>query len=780
MLKQRLRAVHRRPITAAFLVGAAFAGFVAAQAQQAVLPTTPVDVGAPNAGQLPEIIVTAERREESNQHVPMAITAVSRDTAERVGVTDTQSLAGLVPGLTFNRQTNASVPFLRGVGTPVGQSGDEPSVALYIDDVYMPAGAASVANFNSIEHIEVEKGPQGTLFGRNATGGVVQIFTRNPTPRPELEVRVGYGNYDTWLADAYANSPLSEHVLANVAVYWSNQAAGWGKNQTTGLPTFRFRDNGGRVKVLWTPTEGTGVLVSLDFNRTVFQQPLGFQAWPGTGSLDPLPPFHPGGLPPAPGYYDLTENFNSGANDRQYGASLKLTQTLDWGRIVSISAYRDTRGDSRIDQDSGSLPIVNVGLTNFETTFTQELQLLSRQDSRVSWIGGVFYLDDKTGYAPLHFTGDAFTPLPFVDSYGTQATQSWALFAQATAAIQANTHLTAGARYTQDNREMRAAAVFGGGAATPAPNSPQSKTWSNPSWRVTLDHQLTHDVMGYLAYNRGFKSGLFNTVVLAGSPIDKPVDPEKLDSYALGLKSELFDHRLRFNLEGFYYDYKNIQVEEILTGVTHITNAAKATIKGLDLEISAMPTERLTLTAALEGLQGHYDSFPDGTFYVYNAVLGGNCIFAVAPPPAPAPCGGDVVPPNYNPSTGHWDLKGNHTVQTPPFSANLMALYAMPSAIGRFDFNVSWAHSGNYFVSADNGLGQILPSSSRNTMQGLLNVVNASLGWSSTGAKWQARLWVKNLTDLKYWSYADLQAFATQYSPASPRTYGVIVTKRFE
>ena len=141
--------------------------------------------------QLEEVIVTANRREESNQRVPIGIAAFSADDAKKVGVTDAQSLAAVVPGLLFNRQANTSIPFLRGVGTPVGQSGDEPSVALYIDGVYVPAGSASMASFTSIDHIEVAKGPQGTLFGRNATGGVVQVFTRNPTDKPELEVTGG-------------------------------------------------------------------------------------------------------------------------------------------------------------------------------------------------------------------------------------------------------------------------------------------------------------------------------------------------------------------------------------------------------------------------------------------------------------------------------------------------------------------------------------------------------------------------------------------------------------
>ena len=728
-------------------------------------------------GRLQEVTVTANRREESNQRVPIAIAAISAGTAEKAGIADAQSLAAVVPGLLFNRQANASIPFLRGVGTPVGESGDEPSVALYVDDVYIPAGSASLANFTDIDRMEVEKGPQGTLFGRNATGGVVQVFTRTPTDKAELKVTAGYGDYDTWSAGIYASGPITQRLLANISAYWSNQADGWGRNVTTGIPAFRFRDNGARIKFLWNETNHTTALLTLDFDKTVTQQGLGFRAFAGTGSLDPLPPFPNGGFPPAAGYYDPNENFNSNGDDRQYGASLKVTHDVDWSRLVSISAYRDTRADYVLDEDSAPLPIVNVQIATPETTFTQEVQLFSRPGSALSWITGIFYFNDKAGFDPIHFTGLGFAPLPFVNSYGIQTTQSYAVFAQGTGTLFSKTHLTAGARYTRDDRTERAGAVFGGGVPVPAPNSPQSKTWSSPTWRLALDRQFTPDVMAYLGYSRGFKGGLFNPVVLPGAPIDDAVNPETLDAYTVGLKSEYFQHRLRVNVEGFYYHYKNIQVEQILSAVSHITNAARATIKGIDLDISAVPVDRLTVTASLEAMQGQYNSFPDGTFFVYNPVTGGNCTFVVAAPPAPVPCGG-ATPPHYNAVTGHWDLKGNHTIQTPPLSVSLLGQYEIPTTIGLFDLNVSWTHSGNYYASADNGKGQIPPSSPQNDMQKLIDVLNTSLGWTSTSRGLEVRLWAKNLTNVHYWSYGDEISFATFYSPAPPRTYGVTIGKR--
>lgn len=189
------------------------------------------------------------------------------------------------------------------------------------------------------------EGAAGDSLRAQCDRGVVQVLTRNPSNRPELETQLGYGSYDTWSAETYARArggPLREDLLANLAAYWSDQSEGWGHNVTTGAQTFKSRDYGGRAKLLWTPAARTSALLSIDFDKTVAQEGVGFAAWPGTGSLDPLLPFPNGAFAAARGYYDLSENFTSGDNDRQYGGSLKLTQRFDWARLVSISAYRDT------------------------------------------------------------------------------------------------------------------------------------------------------------------------------------------------------------------------------------------------------------------------------------------------------------------------------------------------------------------------------------------------------------------------------------------------------
>jgi len=699
----------------------------------------------------------------------MAISVVSAESAAKVGITDPHSLANSVPGLLFNSAANLSIPFLRGVGSPAGESGDEPSVAYYVDEVYIPAAAASLAGFGSLgnlDHIEVEKGPQGTVFGRNATGGVVQVFTRNPSPDPALDVSVGYANYATASGSLYATGALTSTLSINLSLAGDHQNEGWGRYVVIGGPAFTGWNYGGRIKFLWTPSDKTYVLLSGDYNDLRSEVGLNFRAWPGTESF--------GGFAPPAGYYDNIQNLDSHTITRQSGVSLKVASDFEGAQLVSITAWRLTKAVNGLDEDAGPLPIVNADITTSENTWTQELRLMSLTGGRTEWVIGAFYYWDAAGYRPLRLSGLAFQPLPYVDALGRQETSSWAGFAQARREILPATNLTLGIRYTTDHRKLDAGAVFGGSAEVPAPNSPQSASWSKVSGRVVLDHHFAEDLMGYVGYNRGFKGGLFNPIVLPGAPIDPPVAPETLDAYTLGLKSEFLGHTLRVNTEAFYYDYKNIQVQEIVSGATHITNAAKATLKGLDLDLTVAPLARLTVTAALEVLTGHYDSFPNGLFNVYIPVGGGNCVFAGA-----GSCPAAVLPPNYNPTTRTWDLKGNHTVYTPPFSSSLAVEYAIPAAIGPFDLTASWTHTGNYYADVDNGLGQVAPSSPSNDKQKQVNLLNASVGWKSVDQRWQASAWGRNLTAEQYWAFATETAFVTQFTGAAPRTFGVSVTRHW-
>ena len=715
------------------------AGAMADTAEVEQNPTSEVTSSQPSAG-LAEIVVTANKRSERAQTVPIAIAAISGDQALSSGVTDTLSLANAVPGLTIERAPGTTTPFLRGVGNSAGSIGSEPSVSLYVDDVYTPAAGAFFANFNNVERIEVLKGPQGTMFGRNATGGVIQVFTRDPSDSPKFDASVGYANYNTVNGSLYASGRLADGLSANMAVYGGNQGQGWGKNLTTGQDAFQTNwDFGGRIKLLYEPSGDTRVLLVGNHDTTASAQGF-YHAAPGTVAY--------GAFPGPAGFYDMTDNTNPVFRNSQSGVSAKISHDMSWANFVSITAYQDAQQFLRENQAGAQFPLIIVTVQDgYNKTLTQELQLLSPHDSAVTWVAGFFYMWDRAAYDPLVLSGLAF-PGAGAQIFSKQRTESYSGFGQADVPVAKDTRLTLGLRYTLDDKKIDASGTIPGVFSAPAPNSPQSQNVSKPTWRVSLDHQFTRDIMTYASYNRGFRSGGFNTVVFPGAPIGPPVEPETLDAYAIGEKAEFIDHRLQINAETFYYKYKNIQVQTLVAGGTILSNAASATIKGIDVDVKAIPVTNLTLTASLEYLNTRYDTYANGTLSIYS------------PGCAPAMSNCNTVA----------DLSGYKLPFAAPFSSSFVANYLYPTSIGDFNLNVAYNHGGDYYWNADNGRGQLSPSLNK---EQTLNLLNTSLRWTSTNARYDVTLWGRNITGQKYISIANEQTVVTGWGPAPPATYGI-------
>ncbi len=763
------------------------------------------------ADQLQEIVVTANRREENQQSVPIAITAITADTAAKIGITDAMALGEAVPGLVFNRQSNGSIPFIRGVGNPNSTPGDEPSVAMYVDEVYIPLAGSGISNYNSITSIEVEKGPQGTLFGRNATGGVVQVYTKNPGAVPEFQASVGYANYDTPSGSLYASGALTDTLSANAAIYGSRQYDGWGHDLTTGQPTFgREYDFGGRVKLLWTPNDRASFLLALDTDTTGTAIGLTYSALPGTKTtnLSILGIPIPGASAPSPSnFYDTYGNFPNYSTNYQSGVSLKTTIDLGWSELVNIAAYRHNNDQQRFDYDDGPDSLFNAFLHSDENTATEELRLRSPDGAAIKWIGGFYLFDDRAGYLPINFDalapplapvfgGNALVP-GFVASYGKEYSHSYAGFGQVTDEILPKLNLTAGIRYTVDLRtgstydtsSVQQALVTPGTNVLPicpatgvtflgpgiCAGGTGRATFSSPSGKVSLDYHFTGDVMGYIAYNRGFKSGVFNVVSIL-APQDPPVKPEKLDAYTIGEKAEFLDHRLRVNTEAYYYKFTDIQEQVVVQDTSHAVNAAKATMEGLELEVTALPAAHWSIAGTIGLEKSYFNDYPDGAYFVYDPLTGGNC--ALGPT---NDCGLTVgspgAPPHYTGTS--WNLRGNQLPNAPPFSFSISTRYEVPTASGTYDWNIALNHIGGYFFQPDNGEGQIAPGRPDNDRQQLVNLLNASVGWGSPDGALATRLWGMNLAGQRYQSFQDEEGNASQYSAAAPRTYGVTFTVHF-
>jgi iron complex outermembrane receptor protein len=369
---------------------------------------------------------------------------------------------------------------------------------------------------------------------------------------------------------------------------------------------------------------------------------------------------------------------------------------------------------------------------------------LSREGASLPWIVGTYYFDDLSSYQPLGLTGQAAAPLDEVQIWSAQRSHSYAAFGQVTPRIAIDTRLTLGLRYTRDERRVNGSTsgLIGPQTLTLTTGS-QSVSWSRPTWRVALDHRFAPDIMAYVSADRGFKSGVFNTLTYA----DAPVAPEILDAYQVGLKTELAEHRVRLNLAAFYYDYRNIQIQEVVTGAIRLVNAAAAKLKGIDVDFAFLPVDPITLRGALEIVSGHYTSFRDAPFY--SPILDSHG----------EPVGGNTQ------SAG--DATGLDTVRTPNETATVTAEYRVALPTGSIKLAASNYYSAGFSWDPDNHL-----------RESHYDVVNVSADYTRREA-WNVRLWVKNLTETHYCVDATEETLLNACSPAPPRTYGITVGMHF-
>jgi len=688
-------------------------------------PTTPTTPAASTSDDsLEEITVTAQRQSESLQQVPIAVSAASADQLQARGMTDTRSLAMSVPNLDLPENGVSVTPFLRGVGSNQSNPNDEPSVATYVDGVYMPSPTGDIFSYNNIQRIEVLKGPQGTLFGRNATGGVIQIVTRDPQQQAEFIGSAGYGNYNTTVASLYGTTGLAPNLAADLAVVYNANHDGYGRDIFRNTDIMLRDELAARSKILWTPGENTEFRLSLDYSR-LNSTGTDYQLAQGATGVD--------GVTTYPGRRRTDTNWANVGNNETYGTSLRWDQDLGFARFVSISAYRHVVGDFHLDQDATPTPFVNAIINQFARDYSQEFQLLSPRGSTLTWLLGAYYFNANFAYDPLTIEGLAAAPATEQDVFGKQHTESRSGYGQITAPVLPDTNLTVGLRYTSEHQSTDAQAVADGTVVLPygTPGIAQSQNFDKLTWRLALDHRFAPNTLGYISYNRGIKSGGFNML----NPGTPGYRPEVLDAYEIGLKNEFFDRTVRLNMAVFYYDYKDIQIFNITAGGAVFTqNAAAATLYGFDADLDWRLSSRLTISAGLGLLHSEYTNFPNALY----------------------------LPASFGGPTAVKSASGNELVNAPDANANLSVDYLIPTSFGDVRFVGAASYHASSYVSPDNRLQ--IPA---------YTVVNTTLGWTAPSGHWGLQLWVKNLLDQDYYANRTEQALGDIQYLAPPRTYGL-------
>ncbi|WP_313803213.1 TonB-dependent receptor [Sphingobium sp.] len=676
-----------------------------------------------------DIVVTAQRKSENLQKVPISVLAVSEEQLVQSGVVSTADLPLITPGLVYTRGVGFGYPYLRGIGSSGNGPGQENSVAVYVDGVYIATKLSGVTDLTNIERVEVLKGPQGTLFGRNATGGLIQVITKDPPKQASMMVRLGYDNYDTVTAAGYVGVPLSDNVGMDIAINYQNQGEGWGTNLTTGEDVNLEDKFSARSKIVARLGELTKVTLSGDYSFRDSSIGTTYRYLDGAVGV--------GGyvFPASGGDYDNTSAYDVGLKGRASGLSLTIDHDAGFANLMSISAWRKSKYFLLADNNLDGQPSAAGSADNREQQFSQEFQISSPSGRSLQWTFGLYGFWYK-GNQNLALIGNS-RPLQFQVN-GIQKAQSYAVYGQATQELWEGGRLTAGLRHTWERRTLEGRFSFA------PPITRQMARFNKLSWRLALDQDIGPDALVYASYNRGFKSGAFN----AGFLQLVPVKPEVLDAFEAGIKSSLLDRRLRLNLAAYYYDFKDIQLQQFVNGVGGLRNAAKAEIYGLDADAELVVTDGLTLSGNLAWAKGTFKSFPGANIATPRIDVNG------------VPTGGNQIVVG--------DVSGNEIPRLPRITATAGLNYIVPvRGEKQLEFNITYSYNDGYYPEPDNYL-----------RQSSYSLINARADFHFN-ENLKLGVWVRNLTDQLYTTALTAQAGGDSYAPAEPRVYGMTLETKF-
>lgn len=700
-----------------------------------------------------EIIVTAQKRAENLQKIPLSITALGSDAIAERGITNAVELQSAVPGFQSQVYNGVVIPFLRGVGSTGSVISNEPSVGTYVDGVYFPRVPGSFFELRNVERVEVLKGPQGTLFGRNSTGGIINIVTKKPSYETSMSGSLSYGRFDAVQGDLYVTTGLSDSAAIDFSVTGKTDD-GYGRNITLDKRYSYIDSILLRSKLLVEPSDKTSIVLSGFYSgsKTSGSKP----AFPGTSSgtwsfsdglgdpNDLISSVPLQGIPTKViGFYNSYSDYEDKDIFKVWGANLRIDHDLDFGTFTSISAYSKLTEDNFSDSDYGPNPYQQVPFYGKVKLFTQELQLASPQGSPFDWIVGLYYYNNRTSYPFVQISG---TALPFVILAPAETrSESYAGFAQATVEVLPDLKLTGGVRYTHDKVSADGQLVIVGVGDLAGP--PDSFNTDRVTFRAALDYEVTPDALLYGSFSRGYKAGKYN--ILTYDP--NPTEPETLDAYEVGFKTQLLDRRLRLNGAAFYYDISNLQTQTQTNSSIIFGNAGGSEVKGAEIEAEALVSNQLTLRASATYLDSQY------TDYGY-IDANGNCVECAVGSTWDSVRGGAIPVPGGIVATG------NRTPLAAKFTFNLGFSYTLDTGLGELLLSADWYRNSGFYNEADNN----------NLRQPAFDLVNAQLrlGLSDNMA---VRLWGKNLLDEKYSISAGTNAGSSGYvwNPAPPITYGV-------
>jgi iron complex outermembrane receptor protein len=710
----------------------------------AVLLGTASVLAAPSvvrAQQVEEIIVTAQKREEKLQDVPVAVTALSARQLDNSGITSTKDLTLVTPGLNFSQNGFLAQPQIRGVGTRGSGAGDESSVPIYIDGIYQSSQQAAFFEFNNIQRIEVLKGPQGTLFGRNAMGGAINIITTDPTHDFNGRIAASYARFEQRVGDAYLNVPLSSTLAANVSLH-ANADSGYVKdlNNYKGGNRARSSSFGVRSKVLWTPNDTVDVVLGANFITS--HDDTAFSGFPVKG--DTIGLFVNPNIVVAQRYQTST-NFHPYFTLHQDSEFVKVHSRMEGFDINFSVAHMFTTDHIKTDSDSSIIDYTVAEFVARQESYNSELRFTSNGDGPFKWIVGAFGVTDNSSFghgASLYLsraTPTGSTSALIADT----TTRAYSVFAEGTYTLFDKLSLTGGLRYSSERRginQYRSVTPFPAKVILPlAFYANNSATFTKVSPHVSLKYEFNDRVNAYVGFSQGFKSGIFNASTIVAAGVKPPVvNPEVLNSIEGGIKTEL-TRAVRFNVSAYTYDYKNLQIaSRDVTGGTVVQNAASARIYGGEAELTWAATRELNLNAGLALTHARFKSFPAASIVT-------------------------LRPDGHGNVSGFANESGKAIPRTPDTTFNLSADYTVPLMGGSMVLSANYFYTSNYYWDVANIFDN----------EGSHSQINARAAWTAPGGDYRITLFAENLNNDDRPIVRQISTSGTYESNVMPRSVGV-------
>ncbi|MBR2171117.1 TonB-dependent receptor [Sphingopyxis sp.] len=669
-----------------------------------------------------DIVVTAQRRSERATDVPISITALGADTLEAAGVLSTGDLGKVTPGLSMDRAGPFSQPTIRGIGSSVTGPGINTSVATYIDGYYQPSTVSSDFSLADVASVQVLKGPQGTLFGRNSTGGAILVTTLAPSFDPMARARISYASYDDITATAVVSTGLTDKIAVLLSGLYRHDR-GYARDVVTNAPLQKAREYVVRGKVLFKPSDE--VSLTLAYTHGDVDDPWGVAqvAYRGVSAAAGIPGVI---VPDRPKDVAATLPPESRVN---YDAVI-FTADVDLGgvNIKSYTGYRDERDYVQLDSDKTAFAFQYIDFRPVDETFTQEIDISSTGSGPLQWVAGLYYYHDKAGYLDLGVTqgGPRFT---FLNA--RLKSEAYAAFADVTYEVSSGLYLTGGVRYNNE----KVTETFDSILSNYVPAS-FSKTFENLSPRAVIRFEPTANSSLYLSYNQGYKAGTFNPTGLSPTP----VRPEKIDAFEAGYKMR--SGGTLFEVAGYYYDYKDLQFVSYVGATAQLTNAAKARIYGAEVNLEQHVGDHLTLSANAAWTDAKYRDFTGANHYEY---LGNGVIV-----------------------NGPDDASGNPMVRTPKFAARGAIEFHAPLAGGEFRANAAVKYQSRIRFDPFGETGQ-----------GEYALVDARVAWTDPSGHVTIAAFGANLTDKDYYAVVTQQSESWPANYGHPRRFGVELSFRY-